>query len=122
MPKSSPPLTGQSPPFTDGSIEPRPGFYKTRLVKGGAWLPARIWTTEEVRGEDGNLLQDLRLQAELGTERVDAIDPPHWPWFPATEEEWTYLRKDLEWCRKHAPWKPIANPTRPARDCKRELF
>jgi len=98
-----------------------PGFYKTRKVRHGAFIPARLWT-EETRDEDGHLIADVRYCAEIGLEPVDAYDPPGWPWVRITESAWRYLRADLEYCLKHERDRPIANPHKPAGAAPREVW
>lgn len=59
--------------------EPQCGFYKTRLVKGGPWVPVRIWCEQEIDPETGELTAPEILRCECDGQRRD-------PWLI-----WTYL-------------------------------
>ncbi|HEV8036164.1 hypothetical protein [Yoonia sp.] len=71
-------IAGREPPRHDGM--PEAGFYKTRLVKGGPFVPIRIWLDQEICPVTGELMADESLRCEaLGQSR----NP---------ETIWTYLR------------------------------
>jgi hypothetical protein len=91
-----------------------PGFFKTKSVKGGAHVPARLWK-EEDRDDDGDLTADVRYFAEIDGAPCDPFQPPHWPWIAITEAEWQFMTADAAWARENAPDLPIANPTLPSR-------
>lgn len=69
-------LSGEDPPINDGL--PECGWFKTKLVKGGAWVPVRIWV-EPVTDENGELTEPEILKCSVGSEMKD----------PA--RIWTYL-------------------------------
>lgn len=98
-----------------------PGWFKTRLVRGGAPVPARLWL-EEDRDEQGVLIADVRYFAELNGESCDPFSPPHWPWTQIAEPEFRFMTADAEWARVHAPGLPIANPRLPAAAFDRNFF
>jgi len=86
---------------------PQPGFYRTRLVKNGPWVAARIWLDDSIPERPAVLL------AEMGGKEVDAF----WLWTrvidqPISEAEFQFLTADAEWCSQHAPTEPAANPTK----------
>jgi hypothetical protein len=61
-------LGGPTPPtWHDG--EPQCGWYRTRIVKGGPWVAARIWCEREICHETGELLSDERLLCEVDGQR-----------------------------------------------------
>ncbi|WP_333826889.1 hypothetical protein [Pararhodobacter sp.] len=79
-------LSGSNPPQHDGL--PECGWFRTRFVTGGPWVPVRIWCEQEIDPETGELLTDERLCCEADGMRRD----------PA--KIWTYLepisRADFE--------------------------
>jgi len=101
-----------------------PGYFKAQKVRGGAWLPARFWIEEERDPNTGERIGDDRYFAELGTDPVDAFDPPGWPyaWQPIEEWQWRHLHADLSWALLNDRHGPMANPTVPARVTERALF
>ena len=93
------------------SEEPQSGWYKTRLVRLGPFVPARIWIEAEIDRETGELLGDETLQCEVNGQHADAEQ--QWPWLcqnPITEAEYRYmtaLRQHVGW---YEPDHPTANP------------
>lgn len=61
---------GRNPPFHDGI--PECGYFKTRLVRGGPWAPARIWIDRDIDPETGELTADERHLCEIDGMRRDA--------------------------------------------------
>lgn len=98
-----------------------PGFFKLRKVKGGAWLPARLWKVER-RDENGDLVADVKFFASINGQTVDPWSPPFWPWTEISKDEFDYLTQDAAWARTYAPNKPIARPDVPAQDLPKEFF
>lgn len=94
------------------------GFFKTRLVRGGAWVACRIWTEEDRDPETGDLLADIVYRAEIDGREVEWRDGAlrGWPWTPIDEAEYRYLLANADWERQYQPAGPAANPTRPARE------
>lgn len=92
--------------------EPQAGFYRGRLVKGGPWVPIRIWfgaPLDPLTGEE--LDRSHRWQAERNGEfvEVDAV----WPFCAAdaiNEAEYRYLLATNQWAAEHAPDAPEAAP------------
>lgn len=94
--------------------EPQCGFYKRRLVKGGPWVPARIWReaetdyfTKEPTGKD-------ILRCTVGTKSCDAAQ--EWPRlapYPVKQSDYEYMTATAEWAKVHAPNEPEANPAKP---------
>lgn len=104
-------------PSTFKSASPRvdvpvAGFYRTKLAKGAAWVPARIWlgvAIDPVTGE--SMDRSPMLCAEVNGRYVDPYEV--WPSLvgqPITEAEFKYLTANAEWCAEHAPADPAANP------------
>lgn len=94
--------------------EPQCGYYQTRLVSGGPWVPARIWRDPEkdfITGQETGM--DL-LQCLVGT---SPKDPVH-EWerlarYPIKQDHYEYMRETVRWARVHAPHEPEADPTKP---------
>lgn len=63
------------PPVHEG--EPQCGWFKVRLVKGGPWVPARIWIEQEIDPETDELLTDEVICCEVAGKSVDPQE-----WFP----------------------------------------
>ena len=102
--------------------EPQCGFFKRRLVKGGAWVPARIWLDAEVDPETGELLTDERYQCEVNGQYADPFDA--WPWLcahPISEAEYRYMEALREHARMNEPDHPAADPRKPINHLKTPL-
>lgn len=101
-------LAGLEPTTTQ---DPQCGWFKRRLVRGGPWVPARIWLFQEIDDATGELVDDERLQAEVDGAFADPEDI--WSYVcgnPITEQEFRYLSATTDWSRQHAPQEPMANP------------
>ena len=95
--------------------EPVPGYYRRRLVRGGPWVPVRIW-----RGFDK--CPHTGLELERGWElrcTVNGIyrDPrAEWLWVcnePITEAEFRYLTDTKNYAVEHDHEMPEATPRTP---------
>ena len=94
--------------------EPQCGWFKRRLVKGGPWVPARIWMDQPIDPDTGELCGDETLQCEVAGRWADPEDA--WTWLcanPITEQEFRYLTALAEHCARHEPSHPSANPRQP---------
>jgi len=69
-------------------VIPEPGYYKTRVVRNGLWVPVKVWYQDGDRDpETDELLSDqiLRVQWAPLTKSSE--------WFEVTNpERWLYLR------------------------------
>lgn len=113
-------LAGENPPIHDS--EPEAGFFQMRLVRGGPWVPVRIWLHQVIDGETGELVQDERLAATVDGRPAD----PCQIWtrcaaHPVSEQYFAYLTAGSRWDRAHAPHHPAANPTQPTDHLKTPL-
>jgi hypothetical protein len=95
------------PPIND---EPQCGYYRRRLCKGGAYVPARIWLEQEI-GDDGELLGPEILRCEVNGQFAD----PQQQWsylakHPIPIEEYDFMRAYVQWARAYSPSDPVANP------------
>lgn len=102
-------LAGRNPPIHDS--DPQPGFYKRKLIKGGPFVPARIWIEQHVDG-DGDLTREEVLRCEIGDRTANAAD--QWSYLaanPITEADYRFMRDSAAWAAEHAPMRAIASPT-----------
>ncbi len=103
--------------------DPRPGFFKLRIVKGGPFVGAELRYGPARDPETGGIMSERSYQWETWIGGKMVADPSPDPvkagvfrvWLSGTEileAEYRYLIADREWCARHAPEKPEANPTR----------
>lgn len=92
--------------------QPQPGYYKTKLVRGGPWVPARIWWEPPLDPVTGELLdRPPMLLAERAGKPVDPYELwPHVAGREISEAEYRYLVDDAAWCQEWAPHEPQARP------------
>jgi hypothetical protein len=79
---------GENPPRHEG--DPQCGWYQCKLVKGGPWVPARVWCEQMICEETGELTEPERLLCEIDGQRRD---PATW-WIrlrPITRAEYETL-------------------------------
>lgn len=62
-------VAGKAPPQHEG--DPQCGWYRTRLVRGGPWVPARIWIEREIDPYSGELLSPEVFRCEIDGQRRD---------------------------------------------------
>lgn len=99
-------------PVNDGT--PHCGYFKRKLVKGGVFVPARIWMVQDIDPETGELLSDELLQCEVNGAYADPEEA--WSWIcsnPITEQEFRYLTARLDHAARYEPEDAFAVPTRP---------
>ncbi len=91
--------------------DPQPGWYRTKIARGGVWVPAQIWLEQDIDPSTGQLADDERYYCIVNGQSKD----PHaqWHWLaaePITEDEFDYLTEILAWAAAHEPDSPEANP------------
>ena len=104
-------LAGLAPAIDD---TPHCGWFKRKLVKGGVYVPARIWMVQEVDEETGELLSDELLQAEVNGAYADPEEV--WSWIcanPITEAEFNYLTARIAYALRNEPEDPFAQAKTP---------
>lgn len=69
-------LNGERPPIWES--HPQCGFFLTRLVARGAYVPGSIWVEQIIDPETGDLIADERYRAEILGEEVEPVDA--WLW------------------------------------------
>jgi hypothetical protein len=95
----------------DTPLEPQCGWFKTRLCRGGPFVPARIWLWQAIDQETGELVADEVLQCEVNGAYGDP--ETQWTWLagdPITEAEFDFMTANRQWAAWHAPHEPAANP------------
>lgn len=105
--------------------QPRPGFFKMRIVKGGAYVGAEIRHGPSRDPDTGGLMDERSwmwetwINGELA--RAPSPDPTHagvWRvWMHAeeiSEPAYRHLIADREWCKQNLPASPEAQPTKKA--------
>lgn len=109
-------MRGERPPVHEG--EPHCGWFRTRAVRGGPWIPARVFVEREIDPETGELADDERFVAEVAGQRRDAAAA----WVsicrrPISREEYEAMvaRRDgdLALLATHARFDLTATPPRP---------
>ena len=69
-----------------------PGYYKTKLVKGAPWVPARIWIEREL-DEDGEQLNEDHFRCIVNGVDVNPFD--RWVWlcgYPISMQDYVKMR------------------------------
>lgn len=87
---------------------PQPMFGKCKLVRGGPWVPGRIWLDDSIPERPAVLL------AEINGKETDTQSA----WVrllgnPITEAEFHQMSHTKTWAEEHAPFAPQAMPTKP---------
>lgn len=104
-------LAGRSPAIDS---TPQCGWFKRKLVKGGVFVPARIWIVQEIDPATGELLSDEILQCEVNGTYADPEDA--WSWIcanPISEAEFNYLSARIEFATRHEPDDAFADVRKP---------
>lgn len=95
-------------PVTD---EPQCGFFKRKLVKGGPFVPAKIWLDNIEQDAAGDLIDQPELICEVNGRRGDAFE--QWLFLcsnPISQAEFEYMRAQIRWAKEFSPQDPIATP------------
>lgn len=75
-------------------MHPEPGLYKTRLVRGGLWVPAHVFWETPRDPETGEVMdRPLRLACLVAGEERDPWDV--WPLHPVGEDEYRRLLAEM---------------------------
>lgn len=93
---------------------PQVGWYKRRLIRGGPWVPARIWRERAIdfQTDKPGDLDDLLCQ--VGDKLKNPSD--QWPWLhnaPISEADYDFMRRARTWAKNYAPNEPEANEDKP---------
>lgn len=92
------------------SHDPQPGFFKTRLVKGGPWVPALIYRPCPIDPSTGvHVDRHYHLEARIG-ERPASVDHVWMTCRPIPRRDWLYMSDLSAWAGLYEPEAPEANP------------
>lgn len=94
--------------------EPQCGWYKRRLVKAAAFVPARIWIVSEIDIGTGELLDDEEFQCEVDGQYAEAYE--QWSYLagnPIPEQEFNYMTALRRHAQVNEPDHPMADPRKP---------
>lgn len=93
---------------------PQCGYYRTRLVHRGPWVPARIWREPKLDPVTGaDLGQDI-LRCEVGGRARDPYGSfPGLSLYPIPESEFRFQVADAAHAKAYRPDSPKANPDQP---------
>lgn len=81
-------LAGNAPAIHDGL--PEAGWFKRKMVKGGPWVPVRIFVEREIDPATGELTAPERLVADVNGQIEDPAR--HWTHLnPISREEYQRL-------------------------------
>lgn len=94
--------------------EPQDGYYKCRLIRGGPWVPGRIWREPERDFATGRLTGMDVVSCEVAGKPRN----PRQQWnalarYPISKADYDYLVSVGNWARDHAPNSSEANPGKP---------
>lgn len=107
------------------SDDPVPGYYMTRLTKGGPHVPLRIhFGPPVIDGEEQDRAPIWVVTVDGATDFVETGDDgyrcrvahdvyrywPHCGRFPISEGDYRFMMARKQWAEKHDPTDPIANP------------
>jgi hypothetical protein len=89
---------------------PEPGFYKTRLCKGGPFVGAKIYL-QKPQPKNGGVSASDGLCCVVAGQVCDTLET--WPWLagnPITREQYVFLEHKRLWAERSAPWEALAHP------------
>lgn len=94
--------------------DPFAGWFQTRLIKGGPWVPARSYLRQSVDPDTGELLEPEELVCEV---RGKVRDINRW-WgrlmtTPISRQAYEAMLEAIERAGSEDPTNPILNPTQP---------
>lgn len=81
---------------------PQCGWYKRRLVKGGPWVPARVWREQAIDFETDKPGNKDHLYCTVGDVRKNAVD--QWGWLlncPITKEDFDFMVEHRAWVKTY---------------------
>lgn len=115
----------KTPESRERLADPEPGFFKTRLVRNGPWVGARIFLTpcyctinggddseEHVWDDTCDRFPTPRLSAEING-RPANMDRVWMFGTDITEKEYNFLMDSAKWDRENDPDSPYVTPDKP---------
>ena len=109
-------IAGENPPRHDG--HPQCDWYRVRMVKGGPFVPLRIWCRQIIDPDTGELAEPEVIMADIGGEPGDPVGL--WTYAePIRREAYEALVSAIERDRlmqaTHAPINLARHPVGPSR-------
>lgn len=94
---------------------PEEGYWLIRRVKGGPWIPARIWFERHPEHSAPEPWENgenriLGVFAEVNGKPASPMSVWHTRGRPIDAREYGFLLQDIEWVEAYAPHDPKANP------------
>jgi hypothetical protein len=107
-------VAGKIAHLNDTPLVPQVGFYQRRLVRGGPWVPCRIWRDPQMDFETERPTGRDIIRCEVNGK----IASPVREWdilsrYPIKEELYDYMVANAAWAKQHSPNEAIARPTEP---------
>ncbi|MEM6623887.1 MAG: hypothetical protein AAF674_16795 [Pseudomonadota bacterium] len=94
--------------------QPQCGWFRCRLVRGGPWVPARIWMVQVVDEDTGELTEPEWLRCEVNGQSRDVFRA--WERLasnPIPRDRYEQMLDFIDWAGSNDPMHPVLNPTRP---------
>lgn len=93
--------------------DPQDGYFKTRLVRGGPWVPARVWRSEEKDFVTGKLTGFDIVKCEINGKAKNPLRE----WLqlarmPITKADFDHRAAVSGWAKTYKPDGTEANPSR----------
>ena len=91
--------------------DPQPGWYLCRLIRGGPFVPCRIYLEQDIDEETDELLGDETLKCEVNGRERDVHE--QWLWLynePITEAAYLHMKAIAEYAKTWSPDEPINRP------------
>jgi len=111
--------------LTPVTEEPQSGYFKSRLVRNGPFVPIRIhWGIPVIDGQEQDRSPRWLVTVDGAADFVETGDFGYrcnvlfdvarfWPWcarHPIEESEYDFLVAKSKWAKAHAPDRPEASP------------
>lgn len=104
-------MTVEPPPLKEIPHDPQDGFFKSRLVKGGPWVPARIWRDEELDFITGQPTGFDIVKCEVnGKARNPLREWLYLARMPITKADFDHRVALSSWAKNYDPNSSEANP------------
>ena len=93
--------------------DPQPGYFRRKLVKGGPWVPVRIWLQETVDPATGELTADSYMCCDVDGKPANPDD--QWSYCcdqPITIADFEHMTAVSKYAKARDPREPLAAPTK----------
>lgn len=91
--------------------DPQPGYYRRKLVKGGPWVPVRIWLVECIDETTGELMAPSYLCCDVDGKPASPDD--QWPYCcdqAISVADFEHMTKLSKYAKARDPREPLADP------------